>query len=227
MEIKEKTKAIGYIRVSTKGQAVEGLSIEAQEKNIITYCDLFKLDLMNIYIDAGVSGKKMNRVGLDNAMDALQEGQILIFYSLSRLTRSVKQMLKIAEKMKKKGVDLVSITEKIDTTSAAGRMVLNILCVMNEFESEQVAERTNAIVEYKRDNGEIIGKTKFGYKVGEDKKTLIPIDDEIKVVKLINALRGQGYTLQDIANTLNKDGIKTAQGKAWKFQYIHNVLKVS
>jgi site-specific DNA recombinase len=66
----------------------------------------------------------------------------LVVYSLSRLTRSTTDMLHVSELMEQRGVDLVSLTEKINTISAAGKMVFRMLSVLNEFERDLVSERT-------------------------------------------------------------------------------------
>jgi len=220
-------QVIGYIRVSTKGQAEEGASLEAQTEKIKQYCNLYGHELIEIFSDAGVSGKTLNRIGLKAAIDAIKEGQIFMFYSLSRLTRKSRDLFSIVDDFEKAGVHMVSINEFIDTTSAAGRMFFGILGVLNQFESDQVSERTKAVLDLKRKKGEILGSPKFGYKIGEDKKTLVQIPSEQKTIKLIVDLKAQEFTLQQIADQLNGDGILTRRGLKWKFQYVYKILKAA
>lgn len=227
MENKASKKVIGYIRVSTKGQAQEGASLAAQTDKIEQYCKLYGHELIAIYSDDGISGKSVNRKGLQAAFEAIKENQIFMFYSLSRLTRKSRDLFKIVDDFDKAGIHMVSINEFIDTTSAAGRMFFGILGVLNQFESEQVSERTKFVLDLKRKRGEILGMAKYGFKIGEDKKTFDRVESEQKIIALIVRLRAEEYTLQEIADQLNRDGIETRRGQKWKFQYVYKVLKMA
>ena len=129
-------KAIGYIRVSTTEQASEGVSLEAQRAKIAAWAVANDYELVAIHEDAGITGTSMEkRAGLQAAIAATGKGMALVAYSFSRLARSTADMLEIASGLEKKGADLVSLTEKIDTTTtAAGRMVFRMLAVLSEFE---------------------------------------------------------------------------------------------
>ena len=81
-------------------------------------------------------------------------------------------MLGIADLLSKRGADLVSITEKIDTTSAAGKMVTKMLMVLSEFERDQVSERTRCALQHMKQNRQRVGAIPFGYRVCSDGKTL-------------------------------------------------------
>lgn len=225
MEIKKGKKVIGYIRVSTKGQAEEGLSLDAQTAKIHQYCELYNHEVIEIFCDPGVSAKNMNRPSLKKALEKVGEDEILMFHNLSRLTRRSRDLYNIVHEMETKGAHLVSINEQIDTTTAAGRMFFGLMAVLNQFESEQVSERTKAIIEHKRKKGEIVGTARFGYKIGDDKKSLVEIEDEQKIIRLMASLKAQSYTYQEIADQLNNDGILTRRGSQWKFQYVYKILK--
>ena len=113
-------KAIGYIRVSTTEQASEGVSLEAQRAKIAAWAVANDYELVAIHEDAGITGTSMEkRAGLQAAIAATGKGMALVAYSISRLARSTADMLEIAAGLEKKGADLVSLTEKIDTTAAA------------------------------------------------------------------------------------------------------------
>lgn len=90
-------QAIGYIRVSTEKQANEGVSLEAQEAKIVSWCKANDYELVKVYVDAGISGKRMDtRKELLAALASLKKGMALVSYSLSRLARSTKDALSIA-----------------------------------------------------------------------------------------------------------------------------------
>ena len=114
--------------------------------------------LVDILVDAGISGyRKENRPGLRAALAAVcaggrgrGKGRVLVVYSLSRMARSSKDSFIISEMIDKAGADLVSLTENIDTTTAAGRMFFGVLAVMNQFERDLASERTKLAAAYKR-----------------------------------------------------------------------------
>lgn len=218
-------KAIGYIRVSTVGQAEEGISLEAQQAKIEAWCIANDYELLEVFTDAGISGKSMNREGLTEVMESLKKEMAIVVYSLSRLTRSTKDMLHLAESIERRGADLVSLTEKIDTTSAAGRMVFRMLAVLNEFERDQVSERTKSALAHKKSNGERVGTVPYGYRLTKDGKTLEIQEREQRILRRIKELRAEGHTLQAIADRLNRRGIRTRRGTEWRHQYVHNLLR--
>ena len=91
-------KAIGYIRVSTSGQVEDGVSLDAQEAKVKAWADLNNADEVVIFRDEGISGKRAdNRPGLQSALDAVNTGDALIVYSLSRLSRSTKDTIALSE----------------------------------------------------------------------------------------------------------------------------------
>jgi DNA invertase Pin-like site-specific DNA recombinase len=124
-------KVVAYIRVSTVGQVEDGVSLDAQRAKIAAWCSLNDAELVAVFEDAGLSGASMTkRNGLHAALKATGKGMALVCYSMSRLARSTRDMLAIAEQLDAKHADLVSLTEKIDTTTASGRMVFKMLAVL-------------------------------------------------------------------------------------------------
>ncbi|MBI5443875.1 MAG: recombinase family protein [Deltaproteobacteria bacterium] len=207
-------RAIGYIRVSTAGQAVDGISLEAQEARIRAWSEANGYELGSVHVDAGISGKRAdNRPGLQAALVEIQKGAALVVYSLSRLARSTKDAISIAEALDRKGADLVSLSERIDTTSAAGKMVFRMLAVLAEFERDLTAERTSAALAHKKAKGEKYGPVPFGYT--EISGRLAAVQAEADVVLEILERRAAGESLRAIAYDLNARGVATKQGKRW------------
>ena len=220
-------QAIGYIRVSTEKQANEGVSLEAQEAKIVTWCKANGYELVKVYVDAGISGKRMDtRKELLAALASLKKGMALVSYSLSRLARSTKDALAIGEAVAKKKADMVSLTEQIDTTTAAGKMMFQMLSVLAEFERNLVAERTtNALQHKKRTGQKYTNQTPYGFEAIEGR--LVQVQQEAEIVAEIQASRTGGNTLQFIADSLNTRGIPTKTGKQWAPATIHLLLKRS
>ena len=218
-------KAIGYIRVSTQGQVEDGVSLDAQEAKVRAWADLNGADEVVIFRDEGISGKRSdNRPGLQSALDAVGKGDALVIYSLSRLSRSTKDTLSLSEILQKKDADLVSLSEKIDTTSASGKMVFRLLAVLNEFERDQISDRTRFALAHKKANGEKTGGTvPFGYKVRSGK--LYSNAEEQKAVAMIRELHSKGYSLQFICGALEKDGYKTKRGNlTWQPKVVSRII---
>jgi len=207
-------KAIGYIRVSTQGQAEEGVSMAAQRAKIDAWCIANDMELVAVFEDAGVSGGSMaGREGLHAAMKATTKGMALVAYSISRLARSARDMLAIDETLDRKGADLVSLTEKIDTTTAAGRMGFKVLAVLADFERDLIRERTKMALAHKKANGEVYAPVPFGYEAIEGR--LVTVKREAKIVAEIIAMRDAGASFASIANELNGRGIEGKRGGRW------------
>jgi DNA invertase Pin-like site-specific DNA recombinase len=220
-------QAFGYVRVSTTGQAVDGVSLEAQRARIEAYCLLNELELAAVFVDAGLSGKRAdNRPELQNALNAVcQSGGVLVCYSLSRLARSTKDTIAISERLDKAGADLVSLSEKIDTTSAAGKMVFRMLAVMAEFERDVISERTATAMAHKKSQGERVGEIPFGYQLAADGVALVACEKEQAVIQTIQSLRDKGLSLRAIAVELEAAGLAAKKAKAWNAVTISNILK--
>jgi site-specific DNA recombinase len=219
-------KAIGYIRVSTTGQAEDGVSLDAQEAKVRSWADLNNADEVVIFRDEGISGKRSdNRPGLQAALDMVGKGDALIVYSLSRLSRSTKDALILAEVLQKKEADLVSLSEKIDTTTAAGKMVFRMLAVLSEFERDQISDRTRFALAHKKANMEKTGgDLPYGYDLQEGH--LVRNKYEQKAIRLIRDLRLKGYTLKSICLELEKEGYRTRRGKSnWQPKTISRLIE--
>lgn len=205
--------AIGYIRVSTEGQAQDGVSLDAQRAKIEAWCSLNDYELAAVHVDAGISGKNCNRPGLQAALADCRKGSALVVYSLSRLSRSVRDTMDIGDKLAKVGADLVSLSERIDTTSASGKMVFRLLAVMNEFERDQISERTKSALQHKRSRGERVGSVAYGYRLDNDGVTLIEDEEEQLVIAAVHGYRDAGVSLRTIVTRLDDQGYRSRSGK--------------
>ena len=219
-------RAIGYIRVSTQGQAEDGVSMDAQEAKVRAWAELNGGAEVVIFRDEGISGSRSdNREGLQAALGAVDRGDALVVYSLSRLSRSTKETLAISEALQKQGADLVSLSEKIDTTTAAGKMVFRMLAVLSEFERDQISDRTKAALQYKKQNGEKTGgDVPFGYRARSGK--LYAHAGEQGALRLILDLHGKGTSLRGICRILEAQGVTRKHGsRSWHPQTVADILK--
>src|SRR4051812_40128129 len=154
------TRTVAYLRVSTDKQADRGISLDAQRAKAEAYAQLYDLELVQVIVDAGHSAKTLDRPGLQKALGMLREGraEAILVAKLDRLTRSVVHLGELVETYFSEGkAALLSVGEQIDTRSAAGRLVLNILASVSQWEREAIGERTATALQHKAARGEYTG----------------------------------------------------------------------
>jgi site-specific DNA recombinase len=221
-------KAIGYIRVSTDGQAKEGVSLEAQESRIRAWCEMSGYTLGRVYVETMSGGRADNRPQLQAALAEVCKAKgerVLVVYALSRLARSTTDAIAISQRLEKAGADLASLTERIDTTTAAGKMVFRMLAVLAEFERDQIRERTSAAMSHLRTCGKrISGHVPFGYDLDSDGETLRPVAGEIEVLREMEQMRAAGRSLREIGAELENRGVPSKRGGGWRPATIKGIL---
>jgi len=207
--------AIGYIRVSTEGQVEDGVSLDAQRSKLETWAKLHDEPELLVFEDAGISGSSMTqRPGLQEALRVVcQRKATLVVHSLSRLARSTKDTLTISDRLARSGAELVSLSEKIDTTSASGKMIFRLLAVLAEFERDQISERTRAAMAHMRKGGRRISRfAPFGWDFDGMGACLVENHAEQLVVARIRQQRSAGLSLRAIAGALDDERVPTKRG---------------
>ncbi|MGD6849606.1 recombinase family protein [Rossellomorea aquimaris] len=162
---------IGYARVSTQDQSLD-LQMDA----------LQKFGCEKVYSEK-VSGMKDDRQKLLELIEYAREGDILVVYKLDRLGRSTKKLIELTEELERRGIELVSIRDSIDTTTAVGKAMFRMLAVLSEMERDLISERTRAGLESARARGRSGGRPK------KDRK------DIEKALKLYDTKQ---YTIKEI-----------------------------
>src|SRR6516225_9819297 len=148
----------------------------------------------------------------------------VIVAKLDRLTRSVKDLCELLERFERRGVALISVAESLDTSSAAGRLVLNIMTAVSQWEREAIGERTRDALSHKRRNGERVGNIAYGYRLAADGAHVEPDSAEQAILTRIHQLRPT-YSLRRIATLLNQDGYRTRRGTPWRLESVARVIK--
>jgi site-specific DNA recombinase len=221
-------EVVGYIRVSTAEQVKDGESLESQEARIRAWTVGAGAQVIELLRDEGKSGASLKkRPGALWAIElACERKAALVIYSLSRLSRSLKDLLAIGERLQAAGADLVSLTEKIDTTSAAGKMLFRVLAVLAEFERDLISERTRETMSNMRSRNLRIGEVPFGWNTGEDGRLTENVMEQAVIVQM-TAWRYQGFSYDKIASLLTKQGVQTKKGnrKRWCLQSVRSVLE--
>ena len=223
----EKINACVYIRVSTTEQADEGYSIEIQERMCKAAIESKGWTYTKTYADPGVSGRTMNRDGLQAMRSAIERAEIgaVVIYKLDRLSRKQRDTMALIEEVfLKNQVALVSLNETLDTSTPWGRAMIGILSSFNQMESETIQVRTSAGREAKANEGGYAGgKPPIGYKA--DNGNLIVVPEEAEIVRLVFKMRRvEGKTLIGIADELNKRGYRTKKGLEFKHSAVQTIL---
>ena len=227
----ERAKVVGYLRVSTEGQADNGVSLAGQRRKVEAYADLYDLDLVAVVEDAGFSAKTLKRPGLDRTLAMLEEGQVqgLLVAKLDRLTRSVRDLLGLVERYFRDGFSLFSVSEQVDTRTASGRMVLNILAVISQWERETIGERTREALAHLRAEGVTLGGDALGWErtIETDesgRRRVREVREEAETVRKIHELREEGLTLRQVASRLDAEGHRTKKSGKWHPETVRRVL---
>lgn len=140
------SRSLGYARVSTGEQTVDAQKDALRAAGCVQiFCDV-------------ASGAKTDRSGLEAAIAALQPGDTLVVARLDRLGRSMPHLVATVHELAARGVGFRSLSESIDTTSAAGRLVLHIFASLADFERELIRERTREALAAKKRRGEHVGR---------------------------------------------------------------------
>jgi site-specific DNA recombinase len=219
-------KTIGYARVSTDKQADRGVSLEAQTEKIRAMAVVHTAELADIIVEAGESAKSLNRPGMQRLLALVDSAAVnaVIVAKLDRLTRSVKDLCELLERFERRGVALISVAESLDTSSAAGRLVINIMTAVGQWEREAIGERTRDAMRHKRSNGERVGNIAFGYRLASDGVHVEPELTEQASIAAITELRAEGSSLRRIAAALNKRGSRTRKGSEWRLESVARVV---
>ena len=218
-------EAIALIRCSTHHQ-VDGTSLENQTRRITAYCEAEDMTLVRIYEEAGISGltNLSRRDALNAALDEVCRRKCaLVILSLSRLSRSLRDSLAILERIEKAGGTVISLTEKIDSRTASGTLVTNMMMMLHNFEVNLLRERVTSTMTMLRQNQKRISRfTPYGYDLAENGEDLVENPLERAVVERIKAMRSTGSSLWAIAAAL--DGTPTKTGAKWSATVIRGIL---
>lgn len=214
-----------YSRCSTQMQANFGVSLESQSERLQQWASSNGYEIVESFVDSGVSGTKLShRPHLTRCLDrACKEKLPVLTYSISRISRSVKDMAMINERLSKAKVQLISITEAINTDTAAGRLTYQLFVSLAEHESSLLRERTCQGMKTLRASGKQVSRfTPYGYKQVDG--YLKPLPKELEVIGLMKELREQGLSYRDVAAELTKRGHKPHHAAKWGAGTIIRIL---
>ncbi len=181
-----------YIRVSTQRQASEGDSLEAQQNAMHRLIedrkqlDGWEVESVTPYIEAGRSGKDMNRPQMQKLQADVRDGKIdvVIAFKIDRVSRSVRDFLNLWHFFEEHNVELVILKEKFDTSHPAGEFLMVILLGFAQMERRVIGDRTQAVMEDRANRGLSNGGCHYGYKSDpKERGRLIPDPEWAKIIQ--------------------------------------------
>ena len=155
-----------YCRVSTIEQAEEGLSIDSQYHNIKEYCKNQGHEIYNLYEDRGISGKNItNRPGIKQLLEDATKNKfdLVVVWKLNRISRKLLDILNIVDLLNKHNIAFRSLTENFETETPSGKLQLNIMGAIGEFERETIAENVKMGLLARAREGRWNGGVVLGY----------------------------------------------------------------
>ena len=219
--------AVAYIRVSTNLQ-IDGFSLEGQLKEIQDYCKRNNINLLRYYKDAGISGTSTeDRADFQRMLNDISKDRninTVIVWKLSRLSRSMADLANTVTFLEKYNVNLICITQGIDTASPMGKSFVYMSGIFAEMERDNIIETCKMGMKQRAIDGKWNGGKVFGYRSSENKELVI-IEDEAKVVKeIFHLFTNENWGYKKIASTLNNTGLKTMKGTDWSINSIKQII---
>jgi len=217
-------RAAIYTRVSTEDQAKEGFSLGAQRERLHAYCLARDWAVAATYIDDGHSGRNTKRPAYQRMMAERDHWDAILVIKMDRIHRNARNFMEMMDDLREWEKDFVSATESLDTSTAMGRFVMDIIQRIAQLESEQIGERVYMGMSQKAKVGPgILGfDAPLGYVVSEGH--LLLDEQGATLVREIFARCLDGRTLEEIASDLNGAGRRTKRGTEWTAVKVHRIV---
>ncbi len=219
------TRAAGYIRVSQERNARNGYGLAAQESEIRRFAEYKRFGTLGIYREAGASGYERERPELERLLADAKAGKldVVVFPSIDRAGRSVKDVIEIDAALRDAGVDIVFLREGIDTATPTGELYRNIMAAVAQFEGRLIYERMSKGKRRKAAEGGYTGGwLPYGYRLEDGRPAVVA--KEARVVERVFRWRAAGRSLRWVARRLNGDGAKTQRNGKWCVSTVMGML---
>src|SRR2546428_32829 len=214
-----------YSRVSTEDQARQGFSLAAQARRLHSFAHAQRWTVSGEYVDDGYSGRDLRRPEYGRMLTERDRWDAILVLKMDRIHRNSRHFMGMMDDLARWGKDFVSATESLDTSTATGRFVADMLQRIAQLESEQTGERVLMGMREAVEEGKFLGMSNpYGYRYDSASKNLIVVPAEAEVVREIYRLRGGGNTLREISENLNARGVPTKHGRRWSKRQVFRIL---
>lgn len=232
-------KVIGYVRVSTSGQAKDGYSLTYQQDEIRCYCQEQGWNLLNVYSDEGISGAKVDenalevdRIGFQSMLAALSTQNIdaVVVLNTSRLWRSDIVKVLVHREFKKYSVDVKSIeqpTYSIYKKDPSDFLINGLMELLDAYQRLEISMKLSRGRNKKAEQGGYAGgRAAFGYRARKGHKAIEVNEKQAQAVIRLFDIREQypTWTLERIASALNEEGYTTQHGKLFTKVQVKRIL---
>jgi len=217
-------RAALYTRVSTDDQAREGFSLQAQKERLEDYCEAQGWEVMGHYIDDGHSGRNIRRPAYQRMMEERDRWDTILVLKMDRIHRNSKNFMIMMERLEQWGKGFTSMQESLDTSTAVGRFVVDIIQRIAQLESEQIGERTYMGMRQKAESGNgMLGfEPPFGYRLEDG--ILVQEPEESQVVAGIFQSYLSRTTMDMISRGLNGESVLTRRNNHWTVHSVSRIL---
>ena len=224
----EQKMVVGYTRVSTYIQAEKGESIKTQEQRIRDFAEANLEEIDFIFCDKGESGTRTDRTQYSILKEEIENDRIKTVYvfSISRLGRNLPEVISFVELCNKKKTKVIALADRFDSTDPTSYLSFYILSAIADHQSKETASRIKSTFDRKKRNKEKYSRNiPIGLKEDPKKKGLL-VEDETdkKLIQRMKNLVSRKYTLKQIAEKLNDEGVKTKTGKEWNKVLVHHYI---
>ena len=215
-----------YSRVSTEDQARQGFSLAAQKKRLRAFCSSQRWTIAAEYVDDGYSGRDVKRPAYQRMLSERDAWDAILVLKMDRIHRNSRNFMAMMDDLGRWGKDFVSSTESLDTATATGRFVADMLQRIAQLESEQIGERVYMGMKQAAEEGKFLGMSDpYGYRHDPERGNLVVVPEEAEVVREIFQMFFEDRrSLRAIAENLNARGVPTKRGKRWSRRQLHRVI---
>lgn len=213
-----------YLRASTARQSDEGYTLDFQLEHLNRHAESNGYDIVRTYVDAGESGKTIDRPGFQQMVGDARQGLFtrVLVYRWDRFSRKLSDLVNVVESLARRGIKLESVTQASDENTPEGRLMRNILGSFAQFESEQLSIRVKDGMVKRAEDGLWLTRPPFGYRMVNGRLEVEP--QEAQVVRQVFQLKDQGHSMTGIARDLNQKGIRSKAGGPWQALKIQRIL---
>jgi len=219
-----------YTRVSTEDQAREGFSLAAQLKRLRAYCASQKWTIAGEYVDDGYTGRDARRPAYQRMLQERDTWESILVLKMDRIHRNSRNFMTMMDDFRRWDKDFVSATESLDTATAMGRFVMDMLQRIAQLESEVTGERVHMGMRQAAEEGRFLGMSNpYGYRYDPETRNLVVVTEEAEVVReIFRMYYGERRSMQTIADSLNARNVPTKKARLWSkrqtFRILHSPL---
>ena len=203
------------------------MSLDVQRERVRAYATAKGLELADLLVDEGISGKTLDRPAMRELLELCRGGKVhhVIVWKLDRLTRRTAHLLQLVEDVfLAKGIELHSVSESLDTSTPHGRFVLTLFGSLAQMERELIGARTRTAMAYKRQQRQPTSHPPLGFQANGSRESTVAVPRELVIVRRILRYWRLGQSYRTIAANLTAEGVPTKQGGRWHHSTVAKVV---